>query len=196
MGTHQLQVSDFTKVLEWLEVSITPAINSLDSAINSLDSAINSLDSAINSLDSAINSVDSAINSVDSAINNFGVANDGSATRTNTGSGGSSAPDVKLVHNSRLDRVDWSTTDCMGSDNLPIVMSVDSQIVTLQPLPITELRWNWKKTDFVSFSNKVEDTVNNAPSSLEEASIDTGARFLNEWEMLYVHQSEGQCIYA
>ena len=67
----------------------------------------------------------------------FGVANDGSATGTNAGSGGSSAPDVTLVHNSWLDRIEWSTTDCMGSDQLPIVMSVDCQIVTLQPPPIT-----------------------------------------------------------
>ena len=70
----------------------------------------------------------------------FGVANDGSATRTNAGTGGSSAPDVTLVHNSWLDRVEWSTTDYMGSNQLPIVMSVDCQIVTLQPPPITELR--------------------------------------------------------
>ena len=93
----------------------------------------------------------------------FGVANDGSATRTNDGSGGSSAPDVTLVYNSWLGRVEWSTTQCMGSDHLPIVMSVDCQIVTLQPPPITELRWNRKKADFVGFSKKVEDKVNNAP---------------------------------
>ena len=37
--------------------------------------------------------------------NDFGVANDGLATRINAGSGGSSAPDVTLVHNIWLDRV-------------------------------------------------------------------------------------------
>ena len=94
--------------------------------------------------------------------------------------GGSSAPDVTLVHNSWLDRVEWSTTDSMGSDHLPIVMSLDFQIVTLQPPPITELRWNWKKADFVGFSKKVDDTIRNAPISLEEAPIDVRTRFLND----------------
>ena len=68
----------------------------------------------------------------------------------------------------------------MGSDHLPIVMSVDCQIVTLQPPPITELRWNWKKADFVGFSKKVDDTIRNAPISLEEAPIDVHTRFLND----------------
>ena len=67
----------------------------------------------------------------------------------------------------------------MGYDHLPIIISVDCQIVNLQSPPITELRWNWKKADFVGFSNKVEDTVNNAPSPLVKASIDTLTRFLN-----------------
>ena len=68
----------------------------------------------------------------------------------------------------------------MGSDHLPIVMSVDCQIVTLQPPPITELRWNWKKADFVGFSKKLDDTIKNTPISLEEAPIDVRTRFLND----------------
>ena len=47
--------------------------------------------------------------------NNFSVANDGSATRVNVGTGGKSAPDITLVHSSWLEKIEWSPTDCMGS---------------------------------------------------------------------------------
>ena len=57
----------------------------------------------------------------------FCVANDGSATRTNPGTGGSSAPDVTLVHNNILDRVEWSTINSLGSEHLPVLVIVTAK---------------------------------------------------------------------
>ena len=90
---------------------------------------------------------------------NFSVANDGEATRVNVGTGGRSAPDVTLVHNSWLDKVEWGVMDCMGSDHLPILITLDIPITTLKPTTSRSLRWNWSKADFEGFSNQVEMAV-------------------------------------
>ena len=91
--------------------------------------------------------------------NNFSVANDGSSTRVNVGTGGKSAHDITLVHISWLEKTEWSPTDCMGSDHLPILVTIDCQIKALKVQPVMELRWNWKRADMVGFAAKVDDTL-------------------------------------
>ena len=103
---------------------------------------------------------------------NFSVANDGEATRVNVGTGGRSAPDVTLVHNSWLDKVEWGVMDCMGSDHLPILITLDIPITTLKPTTSRSLRWNWSKADFEGFSNQVEMAVLVQKDSIGRASLD------------------------
>ena len=91
----------------------------------------------------------------------FGVANDGTATRINAGTGGCSAPDITLVHNSLMEKVEWSTTECMGSDHLPIVIDIECNIATINPPPVTELRWNWSSANFTAFTKTIEDAARN-----------------------------------
>ena len=105
--------------------------------------------------------------------------NDGAATRTNPGTGGSSAPDVTLVHISLLDRVEWSTTECLGSDHLPILITVDCQVTTLNAPSLTELKWNWKSANFRLFADSVEKAVTAAPVAIHESSLDSRSKFLN-----------------
>ena len=114
------------------------------------------------------------------ADNDFGIVNDGSATRVNAGTGGRSAPDVTMVNNFWLDKVEWSTIECMGSDHLPIIITVDCPLSTLKPPPITELRWNWAKADFEGFSRDVEVSVMSTPLHIATASLDARMRYLNE----------------
>ena len=114
------------------------------------------------------------------ADNDFGIVNDGSATRVNAGTGGRSAPDVTLINNFWLDKVEWCTIECMGSDHLPIIITVDCPLSTLKPPPITELRWNWAKADFEGFSRDVEVSVMSTPLHIATASLDARMRYLNE----------------
>ena len=114
------------------------------------------------------------------ADNDFGIVNDGSASRVNAGTGGRSAPDVTLINNFWLDKVEWCTIECMGSDHLPIIITVDCPLSTLKPPPITELRWNWAKADFEGFSRDVEVSVMSTPLHIATASLDARMRYLNE----------------
>ena len=106
------------------------------------------------------------------AEKNFSVANDGEATRVKVGTGGRSAPDVTLVHNSWLDKVEWGVMDCMGSDHLTILITLDIPTTTLKPTTSRMLRWNWSKADFKGFSNQVEMAVLVQKDSFGRASLD------------------------
>ena len=108
----------------------------------------------------------------------FCVANDGSATRKNPGTGGSSAPDVTLVHNNILDRVEWSTIDSLGSDHLPVLVIVDCQISSLNSPSKIELNWNWNKSNFHAFGEEVDEAILAESSSLIQPSLDARSRFL------------------
>ena len=114
------------------------------------------------------------------ADNDFGIVNDGSATRVNAGKGGRRAPDVTMVNNLWLDKVEWSTIECMGSDHLPIIITVDCPLSTMKPPPISELRWNWAKADFEGFSRYVEVSVMTTPLHIAIASLYDRMRYLNE----------------
>ena len=108
----------------------------------------------------------------------FCVANDGSATRTNPGTGGSSAPDVTLVHKNILDRVEWSTIASLGSDHLPVLVIVDCQISSLNSPSKTELKWNWNKANFHAFGEEVDEAILAESSSLIQPSLDARSKFL------------------
>ena len=103
-------------------------------------------------------------------VKNFAIANDGSATRVNAGTGGSSSPDVTLLHDSWIDKVEWTTIDCMGSDHLPILINIECQVSSLKPILTKELRWNWNKADFNGFSLYVEDAMKDIPNDIAAAS--------------------------
>ena len=111
--------------------------------------------------------------------NNFSVVNDGSATRVNVGTGGKSAPDITLVHSSWLEKVEWSPTECMGSDHLPILVTIDCQIEALKVKRVMELRWNWKRADMVGFATKVDDTLRSLNENHSKSSLEVRASHLN-----------------
>ena len=62
--------------------------------------------------------------------------------------------------------------DCMGSDHLPILITLDIPITTLKPTTSRSLRWNWSKADFEGFSNQVEMAVLVQKDSIGRASLD------------------------
>ena len=86
---------------------------------------------------------------------------------------------MTLVHSSWLDRVEWSTTECLGSDHLPILITVDCQVTTLNAPSRTELKWNWKSANFRLFAESVDEAVTAAPAAIHESSLDSRSKFLN-----------------
>ena len=76
------------------------------------------------------------------ADNQMGCLNDGSATRVNRGTGGLSSPDVTLVHNSWLGRVEWCPLGVQGSDHFPLLFEVNLSVDRLVEEGF-RLRWNW-----------------------------------------------------
>ena len=101
------------------------------------------------------------------------------ATRVNVGTGGKSAPDITLVHSSWLEKTEWSPTDCMDSDRLPILVTIYCQIEALQVQPVKELRWNWKRADMVGFAAKVDDTLRSMTENNQKSSLEARATHLN-----------------
>ena len=59
---------------------------------------------------------------------NFGVLNDGSATRIPTGDASISAPDLSLASLSILPYTEWTTQKTLGSDHLPILINLETNI--------------------------------------------------------------------
>ena len=129
-------------------------------------------------------------------VKNFAIANDGSATRVNAGTGGSSSPDVTLLHDSWIDKVEWSTIDCMGSDHLPILINIECQVSSLKPILTKELRWNWNKADFNGFSLYVEDAMKVIPNDIAAASVDARMNFLNDIIIEAAYKFIGKAKYS
>ena len=97
--------------------------------------------------------------------NDFNVANDGSATRLNPATCNESCPDVTLMHNSLLSQTDWSITNDLGSDHLPILCVINCSVSTTEhSLAKPYLRWHWKAADWEAFTASVEESCDQGPS--------------------------------
>ena len=130
---------------------------------------------------------------------NFAIANDGSATRFNACTGGSSSPDVTLLHDSWIDKVDRTTIDCTqctGSDHLPTLINIECQVSSLKPILTKELRWNWNKADFNGFSLYVEDAMKEIQNDIAAASMDARMNFLNDIIIEAAYKFVGKVKYS
>ena len=84
--------------------------------------------------------------------------NDGCGTRVNHATGGESAPDVTLVHNSLLAGTNWKRLPIRGSDHFPLLCEVDVAFSHLAELD-SRLKWDWRNADWESFQREVDQTV-------------------------------------
>jgi len=93
----------------------------------------------------------------------FTCLNDGTPTRINRATGGLSAPDLTVMHNSWVPASDWQVLDLLGSDHNPIVIELHLHWTSLQEAS-TVLRWNWRGASWPEFQQFVEDRVPHLPS--------------------------------
>jgi len=85
--------------------------------------------------------------------------NDGSATRTNRATGGSSSPDITLVHSNWANKVEWSVGEDLGSDHLPVVVHIKCKITATRQQGNNRPRWRCNGVDWESFRESVEEAV-------------------------------------
>ena len=85
--------------------------------------------------------------------------NDGSPTRTNRVTGGTSSPDITLVHSNWSNKVEWSVGEDLGSDHLPIVVQVKLKITATRHQANNRPRWKRNGVDWEPFRAAVEEAV-------------------------------------
>ena len=107
----------------------------------------------------------------------FGVANDGSVTRVNRGTGGGSTPDVTLAHQSMLNKIEWSCLEDMGSDHLPILLELECGVSAVKQAS-PGLRWRWGKADWDGYRREVEQKVVEVKEEVREWSISKKSSFI------------------
>ena len=76
-------------------------------------------------------------------------------TKRHTPSSTGSAPDTSFVHPSLLDTLTWEVVNELGSDHMPIIISIPK--VNDKP----NYRWNLDKVDWDSYTKDVENNLGN-----------------------------------
>ena len=107
--------------------------------------------------------------------------NDGSATHVNRGTGGQSAPDVTIMHGSRLAGCDWKVSDRLGSDHSAVMLEVAcggvSRLVSQEAARRT---WRWKQANWSAFAEAIERSLEEGWESRRSLTLDARVRFLTD----------------
>ena len=121
------------------------------------------------------------------------VANDGTPTRVNRGTGGVSAPDVTFVHNRWLARTRWEVSESLGSDHLAILAELDCQVHALRPTTELGRRWRWWKADWPGFTAAVEQELSRSCNDLRGESLDRRVDFFCSTVLRAAQEHVGEC---
>ena len=94
----------------------------------------------------------------------YGVINENHPTRL-PANDASTSPDISLASLSLLPCTKWETVTKMGSDHLPIIITLSS---TIKPIPSENKRYiNFKKADWEQFKDSIEEKFDNLPEPTE-----------------------------
>jgi ribonuclease HI len=85
--------------------------------------------------------------------------NDGGATRINPATGGSSSPDVTIMHASWVSRVSWTIDAEVGSDHAAVLTVVEVALDGISEASEQRCGWNWQKADWASYQKLTEDEL-------------------------------------
>ena len=113
--------------------------------------------------------------------NGLAILNDGAHTRQNPSTGGVSAPDVAMISRTLLRSRDvtWATQRGLGSDHLPILVTMSSSVQ--RPRREGRGRFSHRSADWPQFRAKLDqliDAWSAQPSSLSEAANRLAATIL------------------
>ena len=101
------------------------------------------------------------------------ILNDGSPTRVDDGTGDVSSIDLSLVSSNLATRFSWATyDDTLGSDHLPIVLSLSCDFVRTPSTP----KFNYKRADWGNFSRVVKldivgETIDDKVNHIQDCII-------------------------
>ena len=112
--------------------------------------------------------------------NPMAILNDGSNTHVNRATGGMSALDVSLVHNSLVAGASWKRlTHSFNWDHYPIEIELVVSPVTLVEHE-SKLRWDWRNADWEGFSQAVDQSVGEAQPGLGQLEMKERIKVLSD----------------
>ena len=97
------------------------------------------------------------------ALSNYGTLNENKPTRIKNNC--ESSPDFTLSSNSLLSSTELCTKTSLGSDHLPIIVSLQQHITKIESERRTFI--NFSKANCADFSKYIEDKLASCPSSLD-----------------------------
>ena len=119
---------------------------------------------------------------------NLFCCNTGEATRHNWNTGGGSTPDITLATPSLANKVKWTIGDDLGSDHLPIIITVDNIPTKRHVKKQRRRRWRRKGGDRIGFCQRVEERlgtagdqntgINERVKRLNDILIEAGKEFI------------------
>ena len=119
---------------------------------------------------------------------NLFCCNTGEATRHNWNTGGGSTPDITLATPSLANKVKWTIGDDLGSDHLPIIITVDNIPTKRHVKKQRRRRWRRKGGDWIGFCQRVEERlgtagdqntgINERVKRLNDILIEAGKEFI------------------
>jgi ribonuclease HI/exonuclease III len=106
-------------------------------------------------------------------------ANDRNPTLNST-SGTSSAPDLSIVHTSKLDKFSWKTLDELGSDHKPILVTYEPGVPIKNNHIIPKYKWKLKDAKWEEFQAEIEEKMPDPNRNRKKKSLHKLEKFFRK----------------
>ena len=129
-------------------------------------------------------STDTRVTVFQSMVSNFGILNWDSPTRS-PGNANPSSPDVSLASGSLITSTNWQTKTNLGSDHLPILISLQMDVIITPIQHRTSI--NLKRTNWDRYSREIEDKLSKRrlPTNCQNGEKILRALFLKQHHTTY-----------
>ena len=105
--------------------------------------------------------------------------NDRNSTLNST-SGTSSAPDLSIVHTSKLDKFSWKTLDELGSDHKPILVTYEPGVPIKNNHIIPKYKWKLKDAKWEEFRAEIEEKMPDPNRNRKKKSLHKLEKFFRK----------------
>jgi hypothetical protein len=85
--------------------------------------------------------------------------NSGEPTQYSKANDSYSAPDVSMVHSSRLDKFTWKIVDELGSNHKPLLITYEDDINIQKVNNQAKYKWKLNKADWEKYTQEIEDKL-------------------------------------
>jgi len=98
----------------------------------------------------------------------------------NSTSGTSSAPDLSIVHTSKLDKFSWMTLDELGSDHKPILVTYEPRVPIKNNHIIPKYKWKLKDAKWEEFRAEIEEKMPDPNRNRKKKSLHKREKFFRK----------------